>query len=76
MKTVDLFTHKRAKKKVEELEEVLKVFDFIADMLYNNLGHSGIWSLLKHVEELRIQYNIEHYEWSEILKQRKEYGKK
>lgn len=64
----DGFKYKQAKNKVKELKSLLLQLDKAADILYNNLSYSGVWNLIQHLEETRIQYYIEYHEYNVIVK--------
>lgn len=71
MKVVDAFEYKRAKEKRDKLKHLLKELDLVGEILYNNMEYSGVWELIKHLEEIRIYYYIDFHEANEIVKQRK-----
>lgn len=68
MKMYDISRYNEAKKKVAELEPVMLALDNICDILYNNMGNSGIFFLIEKVEDVRIDYYIKHYEYEQVIK--------
>lgn len=67
MNTINPFELKKARDEIERLEKLLGELDKVATILYNNMEHSGIWNLLKQIEELRFDYMMKHQENSETI---------
>lgn len=72
MKVVDAFEYKRTKEKMKELELFLSQLDTISDILYNSMNKKGVWDLLMHVEEIRIENYVLYYEYKRILNKGKD----
>jgi len=64
----DSLEYKRSKNRAKELKGLLIQLDKVADILYDNLSYSGVWNLIQHLEDTRIQYYIEYHEHSAIVK--------
>jgi hypothetical protein len=65
-KTYDL-DYKRTKKKAEDLKSFLLELDSIADKLYNRLEYDGVWETIMNIEDVRVKYYTEFYEYSKII---------
>ena len=65
-KTYDL-DYKRNKKKAEDLKSFLLELDSIADKLYNRLDYDGVWEMIMKIEDVRVKYYTEFYEYSKII---------
>lgn len=62
---------KKAKKEAERIKEFLFELDSVCDTLYNRLEYDGIWDVLMQLENVRINYYIQFYEYDNISKDRK-----
>lgn len=62
MKVYDSIEYQRAKKRSEELKNLLYQLDTIGDLLYNVIEHDGIWSIVDKFEDVRMKYYMEDYE--------------
>lgn len=64
----DMIRYRKAKDKIKELEPIINDLDKICDIIYNNIGNSGMWKLLDVAEDIRIGYYLEHYNCECIVK--------
>lgn len=60
--------YKKAKKRAQEIKEFLLELDSICDKMYNRLGYDGVWEALNKLEDVRINYYTQFYEYSNIIK--------
>ena len=61
------FEGKQAEKKAEELKALLIDLDSVCDILYNRLDYSGIWEALMELEDVRVKYYLEYFEYNDIV---------
>lgn len=59
--------YKKSKKRTQELKSFLLKLDSICDTLYNNLEYDGVWEALMKVEDVRIKYYVEFFEYNRIV---------
>lgn len=62
------FNFRQAEKRAKELKVFLTELDGICDILYNRLQYKGVWETLMSLEEVRVQYVVEHYEQSKVTR--------
>ena len=67
MSVYDAYKYKFAKKKVKELEKLLKDLDSIGNILYDNLNYGHVWDLISAYEEVLITYYVEYHEYQQIV---------
>lgn len=62
---------KLAEKKAQELRGLICDLDSICDILYSRLDYSGIWDVLMELEEVRVKYYTEFFEYDQLAKRGK-----
>lgn len=65
---MNVFEYRKAEKKADNLLDFLLELDSAANMLYNRLEYPEVWTLVKHLEGVRIKYYIEFEELNNLLK--------
>lgn len=65
---MNIFEYKKAEKKADDLLDFLLDLDKTADILYNRIEYREIWTLLEHLEHIRIKYYVEFEELNNLLK--------
>lgn len=68
MSIIDTFEYKHAKKKREELRNFLFQLDTICEMLYDDINRNGVWDLIQHIEEIRLENYMLWHEYDLITK--------
>ena len=68
MKLYDISQYNKAKEKVRELEPILKDLDKVVDIIYNNIGNPGMFRLLEHAEDIRVEYYLRHHECMQVIR--------
>lgn len=67
MKNIITLKNKYSLKKAEELRCFLLELDDICDILYSRLKYDGVWETLMKLEDVRIKYYTEFFEYSKIV---------
>jgi len=76
MSVIHSLEHKQAKKRAKELKEFLLELDLICDKLYNRLDFKGTLEALMKLEDVRVHYYTEFFEYDRVVTLRRKLNDK